>query len=83
MEKRIGTISILIYDKASVEKVNTTLSQYSASILARYGLPLHEKDLNIISIIIEDSSDRINALTGKLGRIREVEVKTILSKYIV
>jgi putative iron-only hydrogenase system regulator len=82
MEKRIGTISILVYDKTSVAEVNRLLSEYSDFILARYGLPLADRHLNIISIIIETSTNNINALTGNLGRIRDVEVKTILSKHI-
>ncbi|MFV0501090.1 MAG: TM1266 family iron-only hydrogenase system putative regulator [Bacteroidales bacterium] len=82
MEKRIGTISILVYDKTSVAEVNRLLSEYSDFILARYGLPLPDRHLNIISIIIETSTNNINALTGNLGRIRDVEVKTILSKHI-
>lgn len=81
MEKRIGTISIVIYEKTAAVLVNQLLSEYSDSILARNGLPLHQKELSIISIIIESSTDNINALTGKLGRIKDVEVKTILSKY--
>ncbi|MDR1006920.1 MAG: hypothetical protein LBL74_08705 [Bacteroidales bacterium] len=80
MEKRIGTISIVIYDIVAASAVNQIISDYAQSILARQGLPLRDKDLHIINLIIEDSADRINALTGKLGRLPDVEVKTILSK---
>jgi putative iron-only hydrogenase system regulator len=80
MEKRIGTISIVIYDKAVASTVNSLLSEYADSILARQGLPLLDKGLHIITLIIESSSDSINALTGKLGRLENVEVKSILAK---
>ena len=83
MEKRIGTISIIIYRREIAQQVNEIISQYSDFILARQGLPLPDKGLNIITLIIETSSDKINALTGKIGRLKDVEVKSILSKKIV
>lgn len=83
MEKRIGTISIIIYRREIAQQVNEIISQYSDFILARQGLPLPDKGLNIITLIIETSSDNINALTGSLGRLKDVEVKSILSKKIV
>ncbi len=80
MEKRIGTISIVIYDKAVASTVNSLLSEYSDSILARQGLPLLDKGLHIITLVIESTSNEINSLTGKLGRLENVEVKSILAK---
>ncbi|MEE1143616.1 MAG: TM1266 family iron-only hydrogenase system putative regulator [Bacteroidales bacterium] len=82
MEKRIGTISIIIYRREIAQQVNEIISQYSDFILARQGLPLPDKGLNIITLIIETTSDNINALTGKIGRLKDVEVKSILSKNI-
>lgn len=80
MEKRIGTTSIVINDISAAKHVNETLSIYGDCILARQGLPLHNKGLHIITLIIESTTDRINALNGKLGRLPNVEVKTIISK---
>jgi putative iron-only hydrogenase system regulator len=81
MEKRIGTITILIKGKTAVPVVNTLLSEYSSIILARQGLPLHNRNISIISLVIEGTLDTINALTGKIGRLKDVEVKSILTKY--
>jgi putative iron-only hydrogenase system regulator len=81
MEKRIGTITILIKGKTSVPVVNTLLSDYSDIILARQGLPLHNRNISVISLVIEGSIETINALTGKIGRLKNVEVKSILTKY--
>ena len=80
MEKRIGTISIVISDNSIAQTVNQIISSYSQDILARQGLPIRERGLSIINLIIEASSDQINALTGKLGRLDDVEVRSILSK---
>jgi putative iron-only hydrogenase system regulator len=82
MEKRIGTISIIIYRREIAQQVNEIISQYSDFILARQGLPLPDKGLSIITLIIESTSDNINALTGRIGRLKDVEVKSILSKNI-
>jgi len=81
MEKRIGTITILIKGNTSVPAVNSLLSQYSSIILARQGLPLHDRHINVISLVIEGTTETINALTGKIGRLKDVEVKSILTKY--
>ena len=48
MEKRIGTISIIIYRREVAAQVNEIISNYSDFILARQGLPLPDKGLNII-----------------------------------
>ncbi len=79
MEKRIGTITILILDRANVSSVNEIISQYHDIILARQGLPFHDRDVAVISLIVEGDSNRINALSGKLGRINSVEVKAVVT----
>jgi putative iron-only hydrogenase system regulator len=81
MEKRIGTITILIKGKTAVPLVNTLLSEYGDIILARQGLPLHHRNINVISLVIEGSIETISALTGKIGHLKDVEVKSILTKY--
>ena len=81
MEKRIGTITILIEGKTAVPLVNALLSEYSSIILARQGLPLHNRNINVISLVIEGTIEVISALTGKIGRLKDVEVKSILTKY--
>lgn len=81
MEKRIGTITILLKGNTSIPAVNALLSEYSNIILARQGLPIHHRDIHVISLIIEGSTDTIGALTGKIGRLNNVEVKSILTKY--
>ena len=81
MEKRIGTITILIKGKTSVPAVNNLLSDFSDIILARQGLPIHNRNIHVISLIIEGTTELISALTGKIGRLQDVEVKSILTKF--
>ena len=80
MEKRIGTVSILISDTHIVPEVNRLVSDYGAMIIARQGVPLHQHGINIITLIIEATTDELSSLTGKLGRLPDVEVKSILAK---
>jgi putative iron-only hydrogenase system regulator len=80
MEKRIGTVSILISDTHIVPEVNRLLSDNGSIIIARQGVPLHQYGINIITLIIEATTDQLSSLTGKLGRLPDVEVKSILAK---
>ena len=90
MEKRIGSISILISNRDIVPQVNELLSEFADLILARQGLPLRDKGsqglplrdkgIHFISLIIEGTTDQISALTGKLGRLPDVEAKSMVAK---
>jgi putative iron-only hydrogenase system regulator len=81
MEKRIGAAIILIEKKAAVEEINTILSQHAHAILGRQGLPLRDKGINIINLVLEASPEEISALTGKIGRLDGVQVKSVLTRY--
>jgi len=79
MEKRIGVIGIFIQERTSVvQEINTLLSQYGKSILGRIGLPFREKNINVIGIIVEATTDEVGALTGKIGMLHGVKVKSFL-----
>lgn len=62
-------------------RVNTLLSEYSEIVLGRQGIPIRDHGINIISLVIEGNTDQINALTGRIGKLEGVEVKSILTKY--
>ena len=79
MEKRLATVTILISNRAQAAQVNTIVSTFSDIILCRQGLPFHDRDIAVISLIVEGTPDRINALTGRLGRVADVESKAVLT----
>jgi len=81
MEKRIGAAVILIEDKNHIDSMNNILSMHSTLILARQGVPLRERGISVINLILEGTTDEINSLTGKLGRLEGVQVKSVLTKY--
>jgi putative iron-only hydrogenase system regulator len=79
MEKRIGVIAILVEDRAqAVPRVNELLTEYGDVILGRVGLPQRDRGLNIISIIVDGTTDQVGALTGKLGMLDGVQTKSLL-----
>jgi len=80
MENRIAIIGIFIYDAEAVEPVNRLLHEYRHHIMGRMGLPYREKKISVISIIIDAPGDVTGALSGKLGMLRNVQVKTVYAK---
>ena len=81
MDRRLGFVGIIIENrKQNAPKVNEILSLYSETISARMGLPYREKNFSIITLIVEATTDQLGALTGKLGKIEGVSVKSSLSK---
>ena len=80
MEKRIGTITILVTDRSQAAQINPIISDYSDIILCRQGLPFQQRAVAVISLIVEGTVNRINALTGTVGRIQGVECKAVMTK---
>lgn len=80
MEKRIGVVGIVIEDLTVSNKVNEILHEYSELIVGRMGIPYKQKSISVISLIVDGSSNEINAMTGKLGKLQFVSVKSALTK---
>jgi len=80
MEKRIGSLLIVIENPQSVSQLNEIISLHSQLILGRQGIPLREKGISVISLVLEGTSDEFSSLSGKLGRISGVQVKSIMAK---
>lgn len=78
MEQRIGVIGIVVENRESARTINKILSEYSDIIVGRMGIPYRERDISVISLIIDGSTDEIGAMTGKLGGLSGVKVKTAL-----
>ena len=81
MDKRIGTITIIITDRTSQsQKVNQILCDYGEMIIRRMELPYAPGNMHIIALIVHATNDEIGALTGKLGTLPGVSVKSSLTK---
>ncbi len=80
METRVAVISILVEEPESVSKLNELLHTYSEYIIGRMGIPYRAKNINIISVAIDAPQDKINALTGSLGKLSGITAKAAYSK---
>ena len=79
MEKRLGFIGIVVEKKDRIDEVNSILSRYGSVIRGRIGVPNHENDSAVIGLITEGTNDEIGALTGKLGNLPGIVVKSALA----
>jgi putative iron-only hydrogenase system regulator len=79
-EKRIGVVGIVIEDTSSAGMVNSILHEYAEVIVGRMGIPYRERGVSIISLIVDGTIDKISAMTGKLGKLEGVSVKSAFTK---
>jgi putative iron-only hydrogenase system regulator len=80
-DHHVGVVAIIVNKRKMIApQVNEVLTQFGDIIVGRMGLPHHKKDLNIITLIVDATTDQIGALTGKLGQIKDVTVKSTLAK---
>ncbi|NJK85529.1 MAG: CopG family transcriptional regulator [Bacteroidales bacterium] len=80
MEKRIGGILILVEEKDQVNLLNQVISNHSSVIIGRQGIPLREKEISIISLVVEGTTDEIGSLSGQLGRLKGIKVRSVMAR---
>lgn len=81
MDKRLGFVGIIIENRTvNADAVNKVLTEYGHIIAARVGLPYKERNCNVITLIVDATTDELGSLTGKLGGIVGVSVKSALAK---
>ncbi len=79
METRVAVISIIVEQLETINLLNELLHEYGKYIIGRMGLPYREKNINIICIAIDAPQDVISTLSGKLGKLSGISVKTAYS----
>ena len=82
METRVAVMSILVENKDAVETINAILHQYGDFIIGRMGIPYRKRQVNIISVALDAPQDTISAMSGKIGNLSGVSVKTAYSSVI-
>ena len=80
MDTRVAVMSIIVENTTQVETLNNILHEYRDYIIGRMGLPYKVKHINIISIALDAPQDVISALSGRIGNLDGVSVKTAFSK---
>jgi len=80
MDKKIAVIGIVVNNRReNAAKVNQILTAFGHLVVGRLGIPYEEKNLSIISIIIDATNDEIGAISGKLGSIDGVKAKAVIA----
>jgi len=82
METRVAVMSVIVEDMDSAEKLNAILHEYGEYIIGRMGIPYRKRGVSIISIAMDAPQNTISALSGKVGRLPGVSVKTAYSGVI-
>ena len=77
---RIAVLAIVVEEQESAVKINELLHEYGSCIIGRMGIPYPARGVSLISVAMDAPSDAISALTGKLGKVEGVTVKTAYAK---
>lgn len=80
MERRIGAAILLVKNREAIQKLNTIVSNHADIVIGRQGIPLTEKNISIITLVLQGTTDEIGSLTGQLGRLTGVQIKSALIK---
>lgn len=80
MDTRVAVMSIIVEDTESVERLNAILHEHGQYIIGRMGIPYRQKGINIISVALDAPQDVISSLSGKVGNLEGVSVKTAFTR---
>ena len=76
---RMGFVGIVVEKKDEIAEVNRVLTLFSDMIRGRIGIPNQADHSAVIGLIVEGTNARVGALTGKLGNISGITVKSALT----
>ena len=79
MENRVAVISIIVEKNGDIEALNRLLHEYGPYIVGRMGIPYRKRGINIISVVVDAPQNEIASLSGKIGNLPDVNVKTAYS----
>ncbi len=82
METRVAVMGIIVEDMTSAPALNALLSEHGRWIIGRMGVPYRQRSISILSVAIDAPQDVISALSGKIGKLSGVSVKTAYSNVI-
>lgn len=82
METRVAVMSIIVENAEMVETLNGILHQYGEYIIGRMGIPYRKRGVNIITVAMDAPQNTISTLSGKIGGLKGISVKTAYSSVI-
>ena len=79
--KRIAVVSAVLDDPlVSNRPFNDLVAEFQHIVKGRMGVPFSEEHISVVALTVLGTVDEINNLTGKLGNLKHVTVKTAISK---
>jgi len=79
--ERIAVISAILENPEQTQhRFNDLIAEFKGLVKGRMGLPMPEHGITVITITLLGTMNEINTLTGRLGRIPHVQVKTSVAK---
>ena len=79
METRIAVVGIIIEKTSSADGLNKILHNYGQYIVGRMGIPYRERGINVISLVVDAPQPKISSMTGEIGKLDGVSIKTAYS----
>jgi len=76
---RLGFVGVVVEDRAQAEQVNRILSGFGGIIRGRIGIPDQETGHAVIGLVVQGTNDQVGAMTGKLGNLPGVTVKSAMT----
>ncbi len=80
LNTRVAILAIVIENPDSVERLNQILHEGSRYIIGRMGVPYKEKNISLMSIMMDGPADVISSMSGKIGQLPGVTAKAVYSK---
>ena len=79
MQTRVAVMSIIVENPDSVAELNELLHTFSDYVIGRMGIPYREKNISVVSVAVDAPQNDISALSGKIGKLKGVSIKTAYS----
>ncbi|HSW10196.1 MAG TPA: TM1266 family iron-only hydrogenase system putative regulator [Bacillota bacterium] len=80
MESRLAVIGIIVErPEHSAQAVQDILTRYSSIIVGRMGIPYRSRGVSVIALIVDGTTDAIGALSGQLGSLQGVRIRTAVT----
>ena len=79
-QSRLGIVGIVVEDREATAALNAILHQYADIIVGRLGIPYRDRNVSIISVAVDGKNEDISAMTGKIGQLAGVSVKSIITQ---
>lgn len=78
-QTRLAIIAVFVTDGEAAENVNAALHEYAQFAVGRMGLPIRTRGVNAITLVLDAPQDKVNSLSGKLGKISGVTAKALFA----